>query len=111
MGPRTGYAEYSERALRRAQWQAAERAILKTQVLQGLSARREAVISFPVCNNQRLLLLMHPPEWRPLDRHTRRENLPRSDRLPQHIAAALFEDDDIQEIKVEQRTENGGDIS
>src|SRR5713101_8656053 len=111
MRPRAGNAEHPELAVRRAQRHAAEGAILKPQFLQRLSPHRKPVIAFPVRDAQRLLLLMYPPTRRFFHRNIRWGELPGSNGVPEHFASTFFEDDEIQEIKVEQWTKKCGEIA
>src|SRR4030095_8017609 len=111
MGPRARNAERPKPVIRRTQRHAAEKAILKTQFLQRLSPYRKPVIPFPVRNAKRLLLLMDPPTRRLFHRNIRRGKLPSPNGVPKHFASTFFEDDEIQEVKVEQRTKKRSEIA
>ena len=105
MGVKAGEAENSYWAKRSTQGQAAEGAILKAQVLQGLASGRKSVVPLPVRDIQRQFLLVDPPIGCFFHWNIGRRKLPRANGVPQHFACALFKDDEIHEIKVQQWTD------
>src|SRR6266481_7818133 len=104
-------AEHAESMVLGTQRHTAQRAILKPQFFQRFPSPLKPIITFPVRNAQRLLLLVNPPIRGFFHGHIWRRELARSGGMPKHLARAFFEHDKFQEIKIQQWTKKRSEMA